>query len=65
MPVAGTDSYINGIRSAVCITGVHGCYDERKDVQEWPYHSWDAKTCWWYRVDTRANGKCGERDPLG
>ncbi|KAF4405930.1 hypothetical protein [Streptomyces lycii] len=62
---SSTDSNINGIRTAVCITGVHGCYDQNGNQQEWPYVSWDAKTCWWYRVDSRANGKCGEGNPLG
>lgn len=60
-----TDSTINGIRAAVCITAVHGCYDQNGDIQSWPYTSWDAGTCWWYRVDTRASGKCGEGNPLG
>ncbi len=62
---SSTDSSINGIRAAVCISGVHGCYDQDNKSQEWPYRSWDAKTCWWYRVDTGASGKCGEGDPLG
>ncbi|WP_369202874.1 hypothetical protein [Streptomyces sp. PU-14G] len=60
-----TDSNIKGIRAAVCITGVHGCYNQEGERSDWPYTSWNAKTCAWYRVDTGANGQCGEGDPLG
>ncbi|WP_129841090.1 hypothetical protein [Streptomyces sp. RFCAC02] len=65
MARSSTDSSINGIRAAVCITGVRGCYDQNGTYTTWPYGSWEAETCWWYRVDTGANGKCGEGDPLG